>query len=236
LLSSIIFTLVFIAFIFLIHQDESDPSPVLPARPGRDLFEAGLLIAFLLIVRYIDIDLLKLSGRLSAYLIFLLGLLAPMAIEWGIRRRSLSAIGFRMPTDRETLILVAILFIFYLVVRVVLPPILGQPLNFNFQDFIANTVIYAFLEEVIFRGMIQTRFEAALGRVRAWVLSGLFFGFYHYYVHFLVVGKSLEVTGVLELVFLTAFGMLLGLIYSRTKSLLPSYLIHAINNLSLFSL
>jgi len=28
--------------------------------------------------------------------------------------------------------------------------------------------------------------------------------------------------------------MLLGVIYAKTRSLLPSYLIHAINNLSLF--
>ena len=111
---------------------------------------------------------------------------------------------------------------------------LGAALTFNWQSFLSYAVVFPFVEEVIFRGMIQTRLEAALGSVRAWILSGLFFGFHHYYVHYLVINKPLAVSDVLELVFLTIFGMLLGVIYAKTRGLLPSYLIHAINNLSLF--
>ena len=116
----------------------------------------------------------------------------------------------------------------------VIPPLLGAALTFNWQSFLSYAVVFPFVEEVIFRGMIQTRLEAALGSVRAWILSGLFFGLHHYYAHYLMIGKPLAVSDVLELIFLTAFGMLLGVIYAKTRSLLPSYLIHTINNLSLF--
>jgi membrane protease YdiL (CAAX protease family) len=232
LLTSIVFTLVFLVFIFLIHQGAYVPPPFLSRRPVREIIEAGLLAGCLFIVRFIHFDLFWLSGWTSAYLVF--GLLAPMVMEWGVRRRSLSGIGFRMPENKKALFLVAILFSVYLVVRLVIPPLLGAAFTFNWQSFLSYAVIFPFVEEVIFRGMIQTRLEAALGSVRAWILSGLFFGFHHYYVHYLVINKPLAVSDVLELVFLTIFGMLLGVIYAKTRGLLPSYLIHAINNLSLF--
>ena len=53
------------------------------------------------------------------------------------RRRSLSGIGFRMPTNKKALVLVAILFSVYLVVRLVIPPLLGAALTFNWQSFLS---------------------------------------------------------------------------------------------------
>jgi len=232
LLTSIVFTLISLFFIFLIQRGAYVSLPTAPRRPVREIVEAGLLAGCLLILRFIHFDLFWLSGWTSAYLVF--GLLAPMVMEWGVRRRSLSAIGFRMPENKKTLVLAAILFGLYLAARLVIPPLLGATFMFSWQEFFSNSIIFPFVEEVIFRGMIQTRLEAAWGSTRAWILSGLFFGFYHYYVHYLVIGRPLAVTSILELVFLTAFGMLLGMIYAKTRSLLPSYLIHAVNNLSLF--
>jgi|GEM_PF-2504945 len=232
MLTSIVFTLLSLVFIFLIQRGVYAFPPSTPQRPVREIVEAGLLAGCLLLVRFIRFDLYWLSGWPSAYLVF--GLLAPMVMEWGVRRRNLSAIGFRMPENKKALVLVAILFSLYLVARLVIPPLLGAAFTFDWQNFLSNTVIFPFVEEIIFRGMIQTRLEAAWGSARAWIISGLFFGFYHYFAHYLVIGKSLAVSDVLELVFLTAFGMLLGVIYAKTRSLLPSYLIHAINNLSLF--
>jgi membrane protease YdiL (CAAX protease family) len=231
MLTSVVFTFIFLVFIFLFQRGGYIPSHH-SQRPVREILEAGLIAGCLLAVRFIHFDLFWLSGWQSAYLVF--GLLAPIVMEWGVRHRNLSAIGFRMPANMKTITLVAVLFCIYLVARLVIPPLLGATFTFSWQGFFSYSIIFPFVEEVIFRGMIQTRLEAAWGSVRAWIISGLFFGFHHYYIHYLVTSRPLAVTDILELVYLTAFGMVLGVIYAKTRSLLPSYLVHAINNLTLF--
>ncbi len=79
--------------------------------------------------------------------------------------------------------------------------------------------------------MIQTRLSPLLGVARAWVVSGLFFGFYHYYVHFLVHGKAPNLENALALFFTAALGLLLGVLFKKARSLMPTFLIHAVNNL-----
>ena len=109
---------------------------------------------------------------------------------------------------------------------------LGKGYQFELRDFISITIIFPFLEEVFFRGLIQTRLESALGAVRSWIVSGLLFGFFHFYLLYLVPGRAPDITEVLGLVYLTALGMLLGVVFAKTRSLLPSFIIHAVNNLS----
>ena len=141
-----------------------------------------------------------------------------------------------MPTNKKVLFLISGILGLYVFSRLVVPLFVGAAYTFNWRDFVSNVIIFAFLEEVVFRGLIQTRLESALGAVWSWVLTGLFFGFYHYYVHYLVPGQVLTIANSFELLFLTAFGMMLGVIFAKTRSLIPSYLIHAVNNLSLFAM
>ncbi len=185
----------------------------------------------LLIIPYLKFDLLWYSGWLSAYLIF--GLLAPLVMEIIIRRRPLSVIGFRMPTNRRVLAIVAGILVLYLISRLIEPLIQGEAFDFNLRGFFSNCLLFPFLEEALFRGLIQTRLESALGTVRSWVLSGLIFGFYHFYAHFLVPGITPTISDALGLIYLSVFGMLLGVIFGKTRSLLPPFLIHAVNNLAL---
>ena len=94
-------------------------------------------------------------------------------------------------------------------------------------------LIFPLAEEILFRGLLQTRLEALLGSVWAWIGSGLLFGGYHYYTNYLLAGRLLTATDVQSLAYLTVFGMLLGVIAAKTRSLLPSFLVHAVNNLPL---
>jgi membrane protease YdiL (CAAX protease family) len=43
----------------------------------------------------------------------------------------------------------------------------------------------------------------------------------------------MAVEDILSLAFLTAFGMMLGVIFAKTRSLFPPFLVHAIHNFSL---
>ncbi len=187
----------------------------------------------LLLVPLIKFNLFWYSGWLSAYLI--LGILSPLILELAVRKRSLSTIGFRAPINKGAMSFVALLIGLYLISKLVIPLASGADFTFTWKRFISNSFIFALLEEVVFRGQIQTRLESALGTVKSWILSGLFFGFYHNYLDY-ATGKALDVENLLKLLFITTLGMLLGVIFAKTRSLLPSYLVHAINNLSLFAM
>jgi membrane protease YdiL (CAAX protease family) len=191
----------------------------------------GILAVCLLIIPHIKFNLFWFSDWRSAYLVF--GLCAPLVMELLVRRRNLSAIGFRRPENKRVLAIVAGIFTLYLVSRLVEPLALKRGYHFELRSVLSTAIIFPFLEEVLFRGLIQTRLESAVGAVRSWVLTGLFFGFYHYYLHYLVPGRAPTTEEVLGLVYLTALGMLLGAVFAKTRSLLPSFLIHAINNFSL---
>ena len=234
MVTSIISTFVFLVFILLIHGGGYSPPPCPSEKPNREYIETGILVGCLLIVPLIKFNLFWYSGWQGAYLVF--GVFSPLIMELVVRKRKLSVIGFRMPTNKKVLFLIAGILGLYMISKVVVPLFVGAAYTFNWRGFISNAIIFAFLEEVLFRGLIQTRLESALGAVWSWVLTGLFFGFYHYYVHYLVPGQALIIANLFELLFLTAFGMMLGAVFAKTRSLIPSYLIHAINNLSLFAL
>lgn len=231
MVTTIIRILLCVVFIWLIHRGSYSP-PLAPSRrPVREYLEVAVIAAGLLIVRHVKFELFWLSGWLSAYLIF--GLLAAPVLELVVRRRSLSLIGFRFPTNRRVLAIVAGIFGLYLASRLLEPLALGEAYQFEWRGFISTCLIFPFLEEVLFRGMIQTRLESALGAVRSWIVSGLMFGVYHLYLHYLVPGRAPTAEDLLGLVYMTAFGMLLGVVFAKTRSLLPSFLIHAVNNFSL---
>lgn len=218
-------------FIVLLHRGRYPAALAQARRRARECLEVALVVIGLLIVPFVRFRLLWWSGWLSAYLVFLL--LAPPIMEWMVRRRPLSAIGFRLPQNRRAITLVAVVLGLYLVARLAWPIAQGRGYAFDLRGFISNSIVFAFLEEATFRGVIQTRLESALGAARSWLLSGLVFGLYHYYVHYLVPGKAVAGADILALASLAVLGMLLGVAFAKTRSLLPPFLIHALHNLSL---
>jgi hypothetical protein len=74
-------------------------------------------------------------------------------------------------------------------------------------------VLAAAMEELLFRGVLFARWERRWGAVRAALFSSLCFGLLH-----------------LDLVGAFAFGMVMCVIYLRTRSLLVPIACHAINN------
>ena len=229
--ASIVGAAIFLILIPVIHLGKYPPNPSQGVSRTGYIVEACLIIAGFLAIPYISFNLLWFSDWRSPYLLF--GLLVPLVIEVIIRKRSLKVIGFAIPTDRKTIAIVIILLIILAISRLAVPLVRGEAFQFDIQRIISNCILFAYVEEVLFRGLLQTRLESLMGVVWSWVLSGLFFGFYHYYIHYLVPGRVLSPTNGFEMMYLTAFGLLLGVIFAKTRSLLPPFLIHAMNNFSL---
>jgi membrane protease YdiL (CAAX protease family) len=226
LVITIVGIIIFIAFTIWIHlgpyPSESQPKP----QPIRDAIEAIILIILLLALPFFNLKLLWLSGWLGVY--FLAGVLLPIVFERLIRRRSFSIIGLRRPSNRKVILITTILLVIILISRLAQPGFFRQ---FSWRVFLTNSIFFAFIEEMLFRGLIQTRLRSFLGDIGAWMGSGLFFGFYHFFVHYLVQQKTPSLEEVFSLFFITTLGLLLGVIFAKTKSLLPTFLIHMVNNL-----
>ena len=87
----------------------------------------------------------------------------------------------------------------------------------------------AFIEEFFFRAAVQGNLEKALGPTKAWIFAGILFGLFHIGVDFFGpywTGSLL--TAVLLLVKQIIFGWIYGIIYAKTRSLLPSMVSHYI--------
>ncbi|WP_137285790.1 CPBP family intramembrane glutamic endopeptidase [Halorussus salinisoli] len=81
-----------------------------------------------------------------------------------------------------------------------------------------------FVEELLFRGVLQPTFQTRFGRVQGLLLASGLFGLMHSgYGH------------PLEVLFAFAIGLLLGLIYDKTESLGFITLIHGLLNVFLFA-
>jgi membrane protease YdiL (CAAX protease family) len=232
MLTSIIGTVVWLAFVVLLArggQGEGRQRATARSQRAREWTELAVVIVGLLMVPYLSASVLWIRGWLAAYLLFLL--FAPLVLEWLVRRRSLAAIGVRLPVDRRTLRVVAILVLLLFVVRLGQPLLAGERLTYTWHGVVANVLVFPYLEEKMFRGVIRVRLEATLGRPSSWLVCGLLFGLFHLYANYLVPGRAVTAEVWAALAYLIAFGFLLGVIATRTRSIFPSFLIHLANNL-----
>jgi uncharacterized protein len=94
----------------------------------------------------------------------------------------------------------------------------GNSLLSYIWNFIALVVVAPIAEELLFRGIILNRWRERWGTPRALIFSSLFFGFLHPHP----IGLSM-------------FGLVVGLLYLRDKTLWTPIFCHAINNLFAFS-
>ncbi len=89
----------------------------------------------------------------------------------------------------------------------------------------------SFIEEFYHRGIIQSKFERAIGQQQAILVGGILFGLTHIVFD---ISSLLESEGAL-VVFLTVLtqtmaGWLLGIIYMKTRSLWPGIVCHYLGN------
>ncbi len=80
-----------------------------------------------------------------------------------------------------------------------------------------------FLEELIFRGVLQSQAVELLGRLRGIAYGAVFFGVLHVGYH-----------SVIDVLFVTAVGLLFGWIVLKTRSIIGVTLAHGLTNIMLF--
>jgi membrane protease YdiL (CAAX protease family) len=94
---------------------------------------------------------------------------------------------------------------------------------------IAFMVLIAFLEEFLFRGLLFKAIEGRGGAKKAVIISGLTFGFGH------IVNLLNGYTGIqqiLQIVLACSIGILLSVLFVRTKSIVPGIVFHFFFNIS----
>ena len=218
-------------FILWMHRGAYPRPHIRPGASRRELVEALAIVAALLLLPHLRLSMLWYTDWLGPYL--MLGLWAPYLMEILLRGRSLTLIGVAKPLNLPKLQVVGYICGLFLLSKIVDPlSVAAGPYGVITWSW-STILVFPLVEEVLFRGLLQTRLEALMGTARAWLCSGALFGAYHYYVNHLIPGRPPTPEQILSLVYLAAFGMLLGAMAAKTRSLLPSFLVHALNNLTL---
>lgn len=87
-----------------------------------------------------------------------------------------------------------------------------------------------FLEEFLFRGVIQSKLERALGQNKGWFYAGIVFGLIHIPTNFFgplwEAGDASIIAGLLLLVGQIMNGWWYGIAYTKTRSLIPCIIMH----------
>ena len=94
---------------------------------------------------------------------------------------------------------------------------------------VAFMVLVAFLEEVLFRGLLFKAIEERQSTKAAVIISGLTFGFGH------IVNLLNGYTGIaqiIQIVLAVVIGIVLSLLFVRTKSIVPGIVFHFFFNLA----
>jgi membrane protease YdiL (CAAX protease family) len=117
------------------------------------------------------------------------------------------------------------------------PPQFGS--YFNVPDIWLLLLFFgAFLEEVIFRGLIQTRFIQRYGLYRGIFLVGIVWAAFHFFSDFSFV-RFTDQEALMKLCFrmfmCVALNFVLAWLTLRSKSILPAAIAHALYNVLVFS-
>ena len=87
-----------------------------------------------------------------------------------------------------------------------------------------------FLEEFLFRGVIQSKLERALGLHKGWFYGGIIFGLMHIPTNFFgplwEAGDASILTGFFLLIGQIMNGWWFGITYTKTRSLIPCLILH----------
>jgi membrane protease YdiL (CAAX protease family) len=220
-----------IVFLVWVHAGEYPLVTVPPRRKTREVAEACALVAGLILVPHLELQVFWLPAWLGVYLLYGLGAIVVLGVV--VRRRTLLQLGLAKPRNRRVIGTVGWILAMMALSKIVDPLQVAAGHYLAARRSLAAVVIFPLLEEAVFRGLLQTRLEAVMGTVGGWVVTGAFFGVYHYYINHLLPARSVTPESAISLAYLVVLGMLLGAVFAKTRSLLPPFLLHAMNNLAL---
>ncbi len=145
--------------------------------------------------------------------------------------------GFtRKLQNGKNLILPLLLVGIIAAVTVISTPLVPNPAPGTLTLYLVLSIYTApFKEEFIYRAVIQTKLEKAMGTTKGWFYAGILFGLVHIPIRFLnptitgiPAGDFLQST--LSIVNTIGFGWLAGILYAKTRNLFFPFLFHYLNN------
>jgi membrane protease YdiL (CAAX protease family) len=189
------------------------------------------------------------------YFVLPIGVIAILFQKY-VHKEKIRELGFRGCSFKHAgfaIMIPALIFLFILVLDGLLGLVKIQPLSDIKNPFdgqiglglgelilvIIASALFTFIgsfisEELGFRGYLMRRF-AAFGDFRAILLSSLLFGLWHIPPSLILLGSGWARTAIYAVnIFL--FGLMLGCLFSVSKSLIPSSLCHGIWNALEYSL
>jgi len=157
-------------------------------------------------------------------------IVGPLLFVLLVNKWTAKDLGFSMPSGRAVTIYAIAVF----AVIGIIPIFLGiEPIPVS--DLLWALYVTAFVEEFFFRAIIQGKLERALGQNKAWFYGGILFGLAHVVTNTFVRGLDIG-PGVIELAGQIIAGWIFGIIYMKTRSLLPSFVAHYVTDFRLGSI
>ena len=157
-------------------------------------------------------------------------IVVPLLFVLLVNKWTAKDLGFSMPSARAVTIFAVAIFAFLGIIPIFLDI---EPISVS--DLLFALYVTAFVEEFFFRAIIQGKLERALGQNKAWFYSGILFGLAHVATNSFVRGLDIG-PGVIELAGQIIAGWIFGIIYMKTRSLLPSFVAHYITDFRLGSI
>lgn len=102
----------------------------------------------------------------------------------------------------------------------------GREVFYIFINFVINLISPAFIEEMIFRGLLMSGLKGFNFKIEnANIIQAVLFGSIHYFYY-----TQYGIIGILGISFQAIVGYMLGKLYIKTKSLTPCIVLHALIN------
>jgi membrane protease YdiL (CAAX protease family) len=154
----------------------------------------------------------------------------PLLIVYLVERRNRQALGlFVEKRDR-------IKYLAYATIGIVVPALILGIDKRLLIDLFEQLIAIGVAEEVLWRGYLQSRLSAWLGKYRGWLVTALLFGFAHLVSLWSRPGLGPHPNDLSLLAQTTAGGLILGYIFLRAKNIVPGSIFHVFGNVYLFKL
>lgn len=234
--------------IWIMHAKIGEyPEPLpLSEDPKRELKEALLLSVlfmivltiFLLVVIFFYSELLSEQYSIGGLLIFTAVITIPSLVslifvnrvnKWDAKDLGLTTEIQQSKVFVFALIVVIVFEIIDLMSGGVPEP---APLLFLLIVIYQNSI----LEEFFWRGIIQSKFERAMGQVKSWKWTGIIFGLAHIFNDFMIpilLGFDIATALIFGCIMLSGqiiSGWFFGIIYTKTRNLIPCIIVHYLSN------
>lgn len=225
-----------IGFTALAHDKLGDYPEVLPGSDNaqREVLEALFIwmVAFASVFVFVYSQFVLDAyypyvplGPLNVPLHSILMLVFPIAFVMFVNKWQFSDIGFRKSFYLKPAVFVIVIGLLWGIV----PALFESPDPIPIPLLLYYIYTPAFLEELVHRGVIQSKLERALGQQKAWFIAGILFGLMHIPTDFF--GPIAASHGDIMMSFLAlagqiAAGWFWGVLYIKTRNLVPCIASH----------